>query len=155
MTLISREDQLDCPFYDVFFLWWFFILRSTKRLLLNSTGINSYTTTWQCRRKYSWLNPYQLSWLYYKSTCVTTEQITISYRPFTVAIVKPKYQPKQTRFVYCYKKADFDGLRHTLRTTPFECGLGNDDINVDWQCWYDLFITTVEQHVPKIDQKRQ
>ena len=39
-------------------------------------------------------------------------------------IWKPKRPPKQSRFVYCYKKADFDALRDTLDATPFPCGPG-------------------------------
>ena len=65
-------------------------------------------------------------------------------------IWKPKRPPKQSRFVYCYKKADFDALRDTLDATPFLCALDNENVDDDWQCWHDLFIACVEQHVPKI-----
>ena len=65
-------------------------------------------------------------------------------------IWKPKRPPKQSRFVYSYKKADFDALRDTLDATPFLCALDNENVDDDWQCWHDLFIACVEQHVPKI-----
>ena len=65
-------------------------------------------------------------------------------------IWKPKRPPKQSRFVYSYKKADFDALRDTLDATPFPCALDNENVDGDWQCWHGLFIACVEQHVPKI-----
>ena len=65
-------------------------------------------------------------------------------------IWKPKRPPKQSRFVYSYKKADFDALRDTLDATPFLCALDNENVDGDWQCWHGLFIACVEQHVPKI-----
>ena len=64
-------------------------------------------------------------------------------------ICKLKRSPKQSRFVYRYKKANFDALRDKMNATPFLCGLDNDTIGDDWQCWQDLFTACVEQHVPK------
>ena len=49
-----------------------------------------------------------------------------------------------------YKKADFKALRETLQSILFLCFLQNDNIDDDWQCWYDLFMTAVDQHVPKV-----
>ena len=57
---------------------------------------------------------------------------------------KQKCPPKQSRFDYSYKKADFDALRDT-----FLCALDNESIDDKWQCWHDLFIACVEEHVPK------
>ena len=45
-------------------------------------------------------------------------------------IWKPKRPPKQIRFVYSYKKADFDALRDTLDATPFLCAL-DENVDVD------------------------
>ena len=32
----------------------------------------------------------------------------------------------------------------------FLVALDNENVDDDWQCWHDLFIACVEQHVPKI-----
>ena len=48
-----------------------------------------------------------------------------------------------SRFVYSYKKADFDALKDTLDATPFLCALDNENVDDDWQCWHDLFIACV------------
>lgn len=69
---------------------------------------------------------------------------------FLIILSSLSHQTKRARFVYCYKRADFDGLRKSLRDTPFDSCFQNDDINDNWQCWYNFFITAVEQHVPTL-----
>ena len=46
-------------------------------------------------------------------------------------ICKFKRPPKQSRFVYRYKKANFDALRDILNATPFLCALDNETIDDD------------------------
>ena len=60
-------------------------------------------------------------------------------------ISKVKRLPTQSCFVYAYK-----ALRETLQSICFLCFLQNNNIDDDWQCLYDLFMTAMDQHVPKV-----
>ena len=54
------------------------------------------------------------------------------------------------RSVYDYKSADFPGLRTHLNYAPLDLAISEkSDINECWQNWKDLFLTSVEEFVPK------
>ena len=58
------------------------------------------------------------------------------------------------RMVYNYKNGDFDSLRATLRCLPLLDLVENEsDIDSAWTKWKDLFLATVNKHIPKIKVK--
>ena len=56
-----------------------------------------------------------------------------------------------SRFVYDFKKADFEGLRQSL--SAIHLGFDEDDIDQSWESWHDLFLNAVESFIPKIKLK--
>ena len=52
------------------------------------------------------------------------------------------------RKVYCYGKADFDGLRNTLSYVSWDSFISCDDINSSVANFQDLVFAAVDQHVP-------
>ena len=63
--------------------------------------------------------------------------------------LKAKRVKNKRRFVYNYKRANFNGLRNTLRKVPFDGMLTNDSRDEDWKIWKNLFLGAVDFHVPK------
>ena len=57
------------------------------------------------------------------------------------------------RYVYDFKKANFDALRKALSVTPLDMGLDESDIDQCWGSWRDLFLNAVESFIPKIRLK--
>ena len=56
-----------------------------------------------------------------------------------------------SRFVYHFKKADFEGLRQSLSAIQLDMGFDEDDIDQSWESWRDLFLNAVaESFIPKI-----
>lgn len=56
--------------------------------------------------------------------------------------------------VYNYKNGDFDTLRATLRCLPLlDLVESESDIDSAWNMWKDLFLSTVDAHIPKIKAK--
>lgn len=60
-----------------------------------------------------------------------------------------------TRKLYCYKKADFDGLRSRLSHVPWDLFISSDDIDSSAIFFQDQVLTTVEQYIPKIKLKQK
>ena len=56
------------------------------------------------------------------------------------------YQPR--RFVYNYKKADFDAFRDYMANIPWECTQMDDGIEENWQNWKDTFNAAVMEASP-------
>jgi hypothetical protein len=69
---------------------------------------------------------------------------------FIKALVKRERVP---RFVYDFKKANFDGLRLIVSVLPLDIGFDENDVDQCWVSWRDLFLTAVEAFVPKIKLK--
>lgn len=68
---------------------------------------------------------------------------------FDIQLSFLKAKPVQ-RIVYVFKNADFSGLCEHLARVPLSmCISDESDMNECWQKWKDLFITAVEEHVPK------
>ena len=63
------------------------------------------------------------------------------------------YQPK--RFVYNYKKSDFNAFRDYLANIPWECTQMDDDIEENWQKWKDTFNAVVMECIPRVMWKPQ
>lgn len=57
---------------------------------------------------------------------------------------------KVRRLVYDFKRADFDGLKEAISHTPLDVTFDCNDIDQCWECWRDLFLTTVDTFVPKL-----
>ena len=58
------------------------------------------------------------------------------------------------RMIYNYKIGDFDSLRATLRCLLLLDLVENEsDIDYAWTKWKDLFLATVNKHIPKIKVK--
>ena len=58
------------------------------------------------------------------------------------------------RKVYCYGKADFDGLRNTLSYVSWDSFISCDDINSSVANFQDLVFAAVDQHVPLMKLRR-
>ena len=58
------------------------------------------------------------------------------------------------RKVYCYGKADFDGVRNTLSYVSWDSFISCDDINSSAANFQDLVFTAVAQHVPLMKLRR-
>ena len=58
-----------------------------------------------------------------------------------------------SRFVYDFKKADFEGLRQSLSAIQLDMGFDEDDIDQSWESWRNLFLNAVKSFIPKIKLK--
>ncbi|XP_031636844.1 uncharacterized protein LOC116349505 [Contarinia nasturtii] len=50
---------------------------------------------------------------------------------------------------FCFKKADFDGIRDYLEQVPFDDVLNHDDINDMVKAFYDIIYEMFDQYVPR------
>ena len=57
-------------------------------------------------------------------------------------------KPGTKRRVYNFKRADWEGLRQTLKCVPWDLCFVEDDINASLANWTDIFLTAVNQHIP-------
>jgi len=57
---------------------------------------------------------------------------------------------KSRRSVYNLKKADLSGLKSVLRYLPWDTVFVDNDIDASTACWYDLFLSCVDEFVPKV-----
>lgn len=57
---------------------------------------------------------------------------------------------KSRRSVYNLKKADLSGLKSALRYLPWDTVFVDNDIDASTACWYDLFLSCVDEFVPKV-----
>ena len=69
--------------------------------------------------------------------------------PFAIN-AKFKRQKNVNREVYCYKKADFDGLRSTLNHIPWDSVILLSDLNDSVTKFQDLLLSAIDRHVPGI-----
>ena len=60
-----------------------------------------------------------------------------------------------TRKLYCYDKADFDGLRNSLSHVPWELFISSDDIDSSAVFFQDQVLAAVEQHIPTMKLKQK
>ncbi|XP_068704053.1 uncharacterized protein [Montipora foliosa] len=56
---------------------------------------------------------------------------------------------KTKRVVYNFKRADWSGLKETLRNTPWDACIVLDDADASLENWYDLFVAAANDHIPK------
>lgn len=52
--------------------------------------------------------------------------------------------------LYCYKKADFEGLRSTLNHIPWDSVILLSDLNDSVAKFQDLLLSAIDRHVPRI-----
>jgi hypothetical protein len=83
---------------------------------------------------------------------VFTDHCVLHYE-FNVFVEIPK--TKNQRFVYNYKKSNFEGLRSSLSTIDLTLCIGHDNINDDWKSWRNPFLGAVSKYVPSKKLKRQ
>ena len=75
--------------------------------------------------------------------------------PVCFAIKKKSNRLKNSpRSVFCYHKADFDGLRHTLSHILWDSFISCDDIDSSTANFQDLVLAAVNQHVPTARLRR-
>ena len=63
---------------------------------------------------------------------------------------KFKRQKNMNREVYCYKKADFDGLRSTLNHIPRDSVILLSNLNDSVTKFQDLLLCAIDRYVPRI-----
>jgi len=71
---------------------------------------------------------------------------------FTFSILPPKQCPVY-RYLYNYKKADFNKFRETLSSVPWEIA-ESSDIDSWWENWKDLFFAAVSTDIPVVRWRR-
>ena len=64
-------------------------------------------------------------------------------------LTKLKCLKKSGRKVYNLKKVDLSGLRSTLRNVSWDTVFVDNDIDASTACWYDMFLSCVDEFVPK------
>ncbi|XP_068697553.1 uncharacterized protein [Montipora foliosa] len=67
---------------------------------------------------------------------------------FELDLKVPK-RSKTKRVVYNLKRADWSGLKETLRNTPWDACIVPDDADDSLENWYDLFVAAANDHIPK------
>ncbi|XP_068741334.1 nuclear cap-binding protein subunit 1-like isoform X2 [Montipora capricornis] len=65
-------------------------------------------------------------------------------------LTKRKRLKKSGRTVYNLKKADLSGLKSALRNLSWDTVFVDNDIDVSTACWYDMFLSCVDEFVPKV-----
>ena len=78
-------------------------------------------------------------------TLLSTDHLGISFFMKTSV-----HRKRFSRTVYNLKRADLDGLKETLQTISLHFCLDDNDINLCWERWRDLFLSAVDTYVPKI-----
>ena len=58
-------------------------------------------------------------------------------------------KPKTKRFVYNFKKVNWDALKEVLTNTSWDMSFVFGDIEASLSNWCDLFVSAVNDHVPK------
>lgn len=71
--------------------------------------------------------------------------------------IKAKFArpPNAPRKVYCYEKADLDGLGDTLQHIPWDCIQLADDLDGSVLCFQDMLFTAMNQHIPQTTLRRK
>ena len=67
-----------------------------------------------------------------------------------ISFSKFQRQKIGNREVYCYKKADYDGLRSTLNHIPWDSVILLSDLNDSVTKFQDLLLCAIDRHVPLI-----
>ena len=61
---------------------------------------------------------------------------------------------KSQKLNYSFEKADWDHLRILLHYTPWHCAFMDTDIDRLWAAWSDLFLSAVDECIPRRTAKR-
>lgn len=62
-------------------------------------------------------------------------------------------KPKVKRSVYNFKKANWSDLKELLMHAPWYMGFVPDNVHESLSNWCNLFLTAVNDHVPKCNSK--
>ena len=76
----------------------------------------------------------------------SSDHLVVSFSMLT----KLKRLKKSGRTVYNLKKADLSGLKSALRNLSWDAVFVENDIDSSIACWYDMFLTCVDEFVPKV-----
>ena len=76
----------------------------------------------------------------------SSDHLAVSFSMLT----KLKRLKKSGRAVYNFKKADLSGLKSTLRNISWDTVFVDNDIDASFACWYDMFLSCVDEFVPKV-----
>ena len=79
---------------------------------------------------------------------LTTDHLGVQFKIKTIL-----KRERIARYVYNFKKADFEGLKQFLSVTQLDIGFIENDIDQTWESWRDLFLNAVDFHIPKIRLK--
>ena len=79
------------------------------------------------------------------NTVIFPDHCVLHYK-FNAFVEIPK--TKSQRFIYNYKKGNFEGLRSSLSTIDFILCIEHDNINDDWTSWRNTFLGAISKYVP-------
>lgn len=65
-------------------------------------------------------------------------------------LVKLRRLKKSGQSVYNLKKAYLSGLKSALRNLSWDTVFVDNDIDISTACWYDLFLSCVDEFVSKV-----
>ena len=68
---------------------------------------------------------------------------------------RPYQQQISTKENYAFNKADWSHLRSLFSYSPWDLTLEQQEINVNWEVWKDLYFTVVNESIPKYRLKRK
>ncbi len=73
---------------------------------------------------------------------------------FLARVIKPAVV-RQNRFVYNFKRGDFDRFRDLLSEIPWNCCFLSDNVDDSWNRFKDLLLTAADQSIPKVRLSRR
>ena len=77
---------------------------------------------------------------------LSSDHLVVSFSLLT----KLKRLKKLGRTVHNLKKADLSGLKSALRNVSWDRVFVDNDIDASTACWYDMFLSCVNEFVPKV-----
>ena len=78
------------------------------------------------------------------------------HHPLTFKLHVKKTRPRNAqRKVYCYRSGDFNGLRETLRTLPWDLVTSDTSIDTSLDKFQDMLFCAIEHHIPQRTLKRR
>ena len=77
------------------------------------------------------------------------------HHPLTFKLHVKKTRPRNAQCkVYCYRSGDFNGLRETLRTLPWDLVTSDTSIDTSLDKFQDMLFRAIDHHIPQRTLKR-
>ena len=78
------------------------------------------------------------------------------HHPLSFKLHVKKTRPRNAqRKVYCYRSGDFNGLRESLRTLPWDLVTSDTSIDTSLDKFQDMLFCAIDHHIPQRTLKRR